>query len=116
MTGLRGVFDHLEQGDVSGVVRHGKAAHVRTPTFRGQRDGAVVQYGAAADQDVAPAGAGIGDGATPVRVQMQACIVDLPPPRLTVLWGGCAGRQIQDGFEHRAIRMSARQMCPLVDD
>jgi len=47
---------------------------------------------------------------------MQACIVDLPPPRLTVLWGGCAGRQIQDGFEHRAIRMSARQMCPLVDD
>ena len=116
MTGLRGVFDHVEQGDVSGVVRHGKAAHMRAPTFRGQRDGAVVQYGAAADQDVAPAGAGIGDGATPVRVQMQARIVDLPPPRLTVPWGGGPGRQIQDGFEHRAIRKSARQVCPLVDD
>ena len=65
----------------------GEAPEAGVPTVCRQRHDAMVQHGAAAEQDVTPIGVGVAELATAVSVEMHALPADPPMPRLGVLGG-----------------------------
>jgi len=98
----------------------GEAPETGVPTVCRQRHDAMVQHGAAAEQDVTPVKVGVAELATAVSVEMHALPADPPMPRLGVLGGrrsrsyvqrslkcGCIGKSCQSSHLPRSAEFAS---------